>query len=169
MRLRQKARPDPHPLSKCKLSNRKWVYLGNNCKNGYADGEGSSIDRQGLKFIGMFKSGQRIKGDIHKNGEMIFSGNLKDDKPDGSAIFSFEGEYEECRFFRGKRIDTLYKIRKENAENIAKIERIQREKSTAVNSNNNSSRNTNEPNVLVDDLEKEGAKRAASFIFYQLF
>ena len=157
--------------SKCKLKNSNWVYLGNYCKDGYADGEGTSIDRQGLKFIGKFASGERVKGDIHQNGEMIFSGDLKHDKPDGNAICFFEGEYEECRFFRGKRIDTLYKIRKENAKNLAKIEMIQKENNKAASRNhaNNSSRDTNEPNVIVDALEKEGAKRAASFIFDQLF
>jgi len=157
--------------SKCKLKNRNWVYLGSNCKDGYADGEGTSIDRRGLKFIGKFASGERVKGDIHQNGEMIFSGDLKHDKPDGNAICFFEGEYEECRFFRGKRIDTLYKIRKENAKNLAKIEMIQKDNNKAVTryNPNNASSETNEQNVVVDALEKEGAKRAASFIFDQLF
>jgi len=157
--------------SKCKLKNSNWIYLGSNCKDGYADGEGTSIDRQGLKFIGKFASGERVKGDIHQNGEMIFSGDLKHDKPDGNAICFFEGEYEECRFFRGKRIDTLYKIRKENAKNLAKIEMIQKDNNKAVTryNPNNASSETNEQNVVVDALEKEGAKRAASFIFDQLF
>ncbi len=157
--------------AKCRLMNYNWAYLGDSCKNGYADGDGSSIDRKGLKFVGTFKAGQRVKGDIMQNGEMIFSGDLKNDKPDGSAICFFEGEYEECRFFRGKRIDTLYKIRKENAKNLAKMEKMQKENAVAAQRNNNSNNNSqsNKPNALVGAIEKEATRRAASFIFDQLF
>lgn len=159
-----------HQQAKCQVSNSSWVYLGDNCKDGLAEGEGSSLDRQGLKFVGTFKAGQRIKGDILQNGEMIFSGDLKNDKPDGGAICLFEGEYEECRFFRGKRIDTLYKIRKENAKNLAKIEKIQKENAvTASQGNGGNKGQSNKPNAMVDALEKEGTRRAASFIFDQLF
>lgn len=133
-----------------------------------ANGKGSAVDRQGLAFEGTFKAGRRVKGDIHQNGQMIFSGDLKDDKPDGSAICLFEGEYEECRFFRGKRIDTLYKIRKENAKNLAKMEKIQQENAMAP-SRDNSANQSDGSNVMVDALEREATKRAASFIFDQLF
>ena len=155
--------------AKCQLQNNNWAYLGTNCKDGLAEGEGSSLDRQGLKFVGTFKAGQRVKGDILQDGEMIFSGDLKNDKPDGGAICLFEGEYEECRFFRGKRIDTLYKIRKENAKNLAKMEKIQKENALAAQRNNSSNSQPKQSNAMVDALEKEGAKRAASFIFDQLF
>ena len=156
--------------AKCQLMSYNWAYLGDSCKNGYADGEGSSIDRKGLKFVGTFKAGQRVKGDIMQNDEMIFSGDLKNDKPDGGAICLFEGEYEECRFFRGKRIDTLYKIRKENAKNLAKMEKIQKENAMAAQRHNNSNNSqSNKPNALVGAIEKEATRRAASFIFDQLF
>ncbi|MEH6348095.1 MAG: hypothetical protein V7785_23560 [Bermanella sp.] len=162
--------------AKCQVTNSSWVYLGSHCKEGLADGEGSSIDRQGLKFVGTFKAGERVKGDILQNDEMIFSGDLKNDKPDGGAICLFEGEYEECRFFRGKRIDTLYKIRKENAKNLVKIEKIQKQnamtasqRNGSTNRQSNNGSQPNKPNVMVDALEKEGTRRAASFIFDQLF
>jgi hypothetical protein len=153
--------------AKCKLKNDNWVYLGTNCKNGLANGTGNAVDRQGLRFEGDFKAGYRSKGDIHQDGQMIFSGDLKSGKPDGSAICLFEGEYEECRFFRGKRIDTLYKIRKENAKNLAKMEELQKENAMTASYGGNN--NDGGSNVMVDALEKEATKRAASFIFDQLF
>lgn len=154
--------------AKCSLNNHNWAYLGESCLEGLADGEGRSVNRQGLTFIGTFKAGNRITGDIQQDGEMIFSGDFKQDKPNGSAICLFEGEYEECRFFRGKRIDSLYKIRKENAKNLAKMEQIQAEQQhnqpAASQQNNN-----RQSNIVVDAIKKEGAKKAASFIFDQLF
>jgi len=157
--------------AQCSLKNQSWAYLGDNCLDGLADGEGSSIDKQGLKFIGSFKAGNRITGDIHQEGEMIFSGDFKQDKPDGGAICMFEGEYEECRFFRGKRIDTLYKIRKENAKNLAKMEQIQAEqqRNQQASSLQQQQNNNKQSNIVVDAIKKEGTKRAASFIFDQLF
>lgn len=153
--------------AQCRLNNLNWAYLGDNCLDGLADGEGSSVDKQGLKFTGSFKAGNRVTGDIHQDGDMIFSGDFKKDKPDGNAICMFEGEYEECRFFRGKRIDTLYKIRKENAKNLAKMEQLQaQQKQQKLSQNNNAN---GESNIVVDAIKREGTKRAASFIFDQLF
>ncbi len=149
--------------AKCKLKNSNWVYTAENCKDGYAEGEGSAEDRSGLKFIGSFKAGSRVKGEIHQNDEMIFSGELVDDKPSGNAICLFEKEYEECRFFRGKRIDTLYKVRKENAKNMARMEKMQLQRQVSATKAKSST------DHAVDALEKEGMKRAASFIFDQLF
>ena len=155
--------------AKCDLKSTNWAYLGDQCLDGLAHGEGSSVDRQGLTFIGTFKAGERVTGDIEQNGDMIFSGDFKKDKPDGSAICFFEGEYEECRFFRGKRIDTLYKIRKENAKNLAKIEQIQAEQQANQHSRSQQQNNNGQSNIVVDAIKKEGAKKAASFIFDQLF
>lgn len=152
--------------SKCGLSNENWVYLGSQCENGLATGDGESEDKQGLLFKGKFSQGKRTSGEIHQNGEMIFSGNFKQDKPDGNAICLHEGEYEECRFFRGKRIDTLYKLRKENSKNLAKMEALQKENQYTAQSN---TKQDSGSNILVDAVEKEAAKRAASFIFDSFF
>lgn len=147
--------------SKCNLKNENWAYLKGNCKNGFADGQGSSINREGIKFIGVFKSGERVKGDITQGDEMIFSGVFLNDKPNGNGICLFEGEYEECRFFRGKRIDTLYKIRKENAKNLTQMEKLKHGRDQNLQHLKN--------NVMIDALEEEATKRAASFIFDKLF
>lgn len=151
--------------AKCALSNPNWAYLSDHCQNGLADGEGKAVDHQGLTFIGTFKAGERVSGDILQQGEMIFSGNFKQDKPDGSAICLFEGEYEECRFFRGKRIDALYKIRKENAKNLAQMTELQAQQNT----NQTYQEQGNQSNIMVDALKEQGAKKAAAFIFDKLF
>jgi len=149
--------------AKCTLINNDWVYTGSQCKKGMAHGKGSAEDRQGLKFIGLFAAGQRVKGEIHQNNNMIFSGSLVDDKPEGSAICFYEGEYEECRFFKGKRIDTLYKIRKENEKMKGDIAQMKQSRPSA------SSRTKGIGDYAEDALKKEATDRAASFIFDQLF
>jgi len=149
--------------SKCNLTNKDWTYTKGDCKNGMAHGKGNAKDLQGLLFMGTFKDGQRVKGEIHQDGNMIFSGNLVDDKPNGNAICYHEGEYEECRFFKGKRIDTLYKIRKENAKNQENMAKLQQTRSAS------SSQQKGAGDYAAEALKREAANRAASFIFDQLF
>jgi len=147
--------------AKCNMKNDSWVYTGSHCKNGLAHGKGSAKDRQGLTFIGEFKAGDRIKGEIYQNGDMIFKGKLVNDKPEGDSICRYEGEYEECRFFRGKRIDTLYKIRKENAKMKAEL-----------SSNSSQRTNTQEKGAgdyAEDAIKKEAINRTANYIFDKLF
>tara|TARA_R110001599_G_scaffold268051_1_gene468946 strand:+ start:201 stop:1373 length:1173 start_codon:yes stop_codon:yes gene_type:complete len=143
----------------CKVNNTNWAYTGENCSNGLAHGEGSAQDTKGLTFVGTFSEGMRIKGEILQDGNMIFSGMLIDDKPDGSAICFYEGEYEECRFYKGKRIDTLYKIRIENAK--IKHKNPMKYASAAPSKDIT--------DHAVDSLGKEAFSQAASFIFDSLF
>lgn len=149
--------------AKCKLTNPDWAYTGSKCKNGKAHGNGSAVDRSGLKFIGSFVAGKRVKGEIHQSGNMIFSGSLLADKPNGEAICYYEGEYEECRFFKGKRIDTLYKIRKENAKMKEEMTQLRQASPGSASQENGIS------DYAIDALEKEAADRAANFIFDSLF
>ena len=41
----------------------------------------------------------------------MYHGEIKDAKPHGKGVCFQEGEPEECKFYMGKRIDTLYKQR----------------------------------------------------------
>ena len=93
---------------------------------------------------------------------MIFAGNLVDDKPDGNAICYYESEHEECRFYKGKRIDTLYKLRKENAKMSAK-------KKQTLYTTPGYSKQKGVNDYAVDALQREGANRAADFLFDSLF
>ena len=148
-----------------KLKNDNWAYTGKACENGLAHGMGRAEDNAGLKFIGMFENGQRTKGEIFQAGNMIFEGNLVDDKPNGNAICYYEGEHEECRFYKGKRIDTLYKIRKENAKMKEDMARMQPARS--VSASNTSPKGVGD--YAVDAVQQEGIDRATSFIFDSLF
>lgn len=151
--------------AKCKMKNDSWVYTGSHCKDGLANGKGRAKDRQGLTFVGEFKAGERIKGEIYQNGDMIFNGSLVNDKPEGNAICRYEGEYEECRFFRGKRIDALYKIRKENAKMQARL--------SSINASNSSQRTNTQAkgagDYAADAIKKEAINRTTDFIFDKLF
>ena len=149
----------------CKLKNPNWAYTGKSCKNGYADGQGSAEDIKGLKFIGTFAKGHRIKGEIHQAGNMIFSGDLVDDKPNGSAICLHEGEYEECRYYKGKRIDTLYKIRRENTK--MRVEMAKNSKPQVMSYSG--AKETGITDYASDAMQREASDRASNFIFDQLF
>lgn len=45
-----------------------------------------AINADGLRYQGNFKAGQRVDGEIYQNGEMIFAGQLVEDKPHGEAL-----------------------------------------------------------------------------------
>jgi len=150
----------------CKLVNTHWAYTGESCKGGLATGKGSAEDNQGLKFIGSFANGKRVEGDIYQNEEMIFSGKLVDDKPHGNAVCLHEGEYEECRYFKGKRIDTLYKIRKENDKMRADMKRNKQARPISTYSSSQSSSVTD---YAVNAAQKEATDRAVNYIFDSLF
>ena len=146
---------------KCALISTNWAYIEGECVNKLAEGKGVAINADGLRYEGSFKAGQRVDGEIYQNGEMIFAGQLVEDKPHGEALCLYEGEYEECRFYKGKRIDSLYKIRLEIAKQTEQNERLARQ-----NMVKNSSSTTN---LVVDAVKKEGAKRAATYLFDRLF
>jgi len=94
---------------------------------------------------------------------MISDGELVDDKPNGSAICLYEGEYEECGFYKGKRIDTLYMMRLENANMQQQMARMQK-------GNSDSGRQSKDAGeYAMDAIKEEGVKRAADCIFDKLF
>ena len=146
---------------KCSLVSDNWTYIEGDCVNSLAQGKGIAVNVEGLRFEGSFNEGKRTEGEILQNGEMIFAGKLEDDKPHGEALCQYEGEYEECRFYKGKRIDSLYKIRLEMAK--------QTEANTLLAQKTQGSRPSSASDIAIDAVKKEGAKRAATFLFDQLF
>ncbi len=46
----------------------------------------------------------------------MYDGSLENGKPNGKGVCFHEGEPEECKFYHGKRIDSLYKQRIEMAK-----------------------------------------------------
>ena len=92
----------------CALNSSK----GNNCKNKFAHGNGVaihiSIDKE---FEGTFINGKFGKGLLKEYGNEIFDGSFVNGIPDGYGICFPNGVPEECRYYKGKRIDTIQKMR----------------------------------------------------------
>jgi hypothetical protein len=98
----------------CRLKSSGWVYLSKSCKQGLADGQGEAINgAKNLKFVGLFKLGHRTQGELYANNQLMYDGSLKNDRPHGTGTCMHEGEPEECKFYKGKRTDVLYKQRLE--------------------------------------------------------
>ena len=96
----------------CNLVEDMWIYQSDACKGALAHGTGSATHlTSDLKFVGEFKQGVRIKGLIVASGVEMYDGPVKDGRPDGAGICFHEGEPEECKFYRGKRVDAVYKQR----------------------------------------------------------
>ncbi len=141
---------------KCKLLNSGWVYLGNNCNNNLASGNGSAINFDGkTKFNGEFQDGLFLSGTLingnnklegqFRNGklngkaisyiddEIIYEGEYRDGYQHGKGVCLYNNEYESCEYFHNKRVDTLYKQRiiKKEDEKKRKLlaqEQIKRDK-----------------------------------------
>jgi len=97
---------------KCDLKEKLWVYQGDACKNGLAHGKGTAVNlEKTLKFEGEFRDGERIKGLIIANGIEMYDGPVRNGRPDGQGICFYEGEPEECKYYRGKRVDAVFKQR----------------------------------------------------------
>ncbi len=158
----------------CKLKEDNWVYNSKACRNGYANGTGEAEHVNGtLRFEGTFKNGKRTRGIIYQNDEPLFDGAIVAGKPDGMGVCYNNGEPEECRYYKGKRIDTLYKQRIEMAAQTRymemlkdEIEKLKRGQVVAANGGP-------EPTTMSDDmmsaLKKEAARQITGAIFDQLF
>ena len=102
---------------RCKTKEAGWIYKGKQCKNGFAHGRGEAVNTEKqLSYIGQFSQGQRTNGKILYKGTPMYDGSLENGKPNGKGVCFHEGEPEECKFYHGKRIDSLYKQRIEMAK-----------------------------------------------------
>ena len=169
----------------CKLKNQDWEYLSKACKGGYAQGQGQAINEEkSLKFVGQFKAGLRIQGEIFAFGKLMYDGPLKNDRPHGKGICMHEGEPEDCNYYKGKRTDVLYKQRiefakqremlastekrinqslKETESNIdEKLANIQVQSGTGY-------QGASAQDLVMDAVKKKAAEEAADFLFDQLF
>ncbi|MEH6345989.1 MAG: hypothetical protein V7785_12940 [Bermanella sp.] len=183
----------------CVLHDNKWLYLSKSCSGKYAHGEGKAQTESGLTFIGLFKNGYRVKGEVLLNGSLKYDGNIKNGRPHGEGVCIHNGEPEACKFYKGKRIDGLYKQRIEFAIQSEKLEKQQQEivkqqnKILATQNKQNrmletqrklateragssqpvqykhSTETNTAPNPLESALKRKAADKAADFIFDQLF
>ncbi|MEC4678820.1 MAG: hypothetical protein VST69_08725 [Nitrospirota bacterium] len=96
----------------CQLKEQTWFYHSNTCKKGLAHGKGLAVHLNGqLKFEGVFKKGVRISGLLSHGGTPMYDGPISGGRPDGIGICFHQGEPEECKYYKGKRVDVIYKQR----------------------------------------------------------
>jgi len=126
---------------KCFMKEKQWIYLSKACKGKYANGKGVALHYNGeLKFKGVIKSGLRTSGVLSYAGTPMFDGSLKDGRPNGKGICFHEGEPEECKYYKGKRVDVIYKQRMANIKQqramdakMAEMKRMQDEQNKKIN------------------------------------
>lgn len=98
----------------CPMQEYDWYYTGKDCKDELAHGKGKAINPfEGMYFEGMIEAGQPAEGTLYRNNKEVFEGAFKNGKPNGEGICFYQGEPEECKYYKGKRIDSLHKQRQE--------------------------------------------------------
>lgn len=162
----------------CPMKEEGWFYKSGTCKNGVADGKGEAVHRDGvLSFKGRFVKGKRTKGLMLANNVDVFDGKIVGGKPAGKGICFYSGEPEECKYYRGKRVDAIYKQRialerqqKQIDEKMAEMKREQQSQLSAMKkSMQNQSTASQDGNGIGDALAKEASKKVMSEIFNRLF
>ncbi len=171
----------------CKLKEDNWVYLSKSCSGNYAHGFGKAQTFTGLTFIGTFNNGFRIKGEILAGGVLKYDGTLKNGKPHGEGVCMHKGEPEACKYYKGKRIDVLYKQRIEFAIQSEKFEKQQRllakqqqdilasqkelasERRNRVPVNSGVGGGKTAGDLVASAIKRKAADKAADLLFDQLF
>ena len=162
---------------KCKVKESGWIYKGSNCKTGYAHGTGDAINTdKSLSYTGLFHNGYRVNGKVKYNGQPMYDGKMKQGKPNGSGICFHEAEPEECKYYEGKRVDSLYKQRIEMAKQQKimdeKLEKMQQAQNAQYKQMQSQMRNTPaaaKSKDFGDVIIEEGQRRVVNKIFDSLF
>lgn len=172
----------------CDLLEDTWIYKDDACKDGLAHGKGSAVHiSSDLKFVGEFKQGARTRGLIIASGVEMYDGPVKDGRPEGEGICFHEGEPEECRFYRGKRVDAVYKQRIALAKQRKFMEEQQARQQAQIDSLRNDVKNTQFAiqqrsvptsagglqqgmgDVLMDAAKRKAADKVMDAVFDKLF
>ena len=169
----------------CKLKNNEWIYLSKSCKGSFAHGQGEAVNEdKNLRYVGQFKNGLRVQGEIFAYGKLMYDGPLKSERPHGTGTCIHEGEPEECKFYKGKRTDVLYKQRIEFAkqrEMMASTEKrindslkqteskIDEKLANIQVQSGTGYQGASAKNLVMDAVKKKAAEEAADFLFDQLF
>ncbi len=109
--IEEKAVAELKAQKKCAMGSIEWVFIEGTCKNKLAHGEGVAVTLEGKRFEGEFNHGLFSQGQYFEGGELVFDGPYQNDLPHGLGICRFEGAFEECKQYKGERIDALYKQR----------------------------------------------------------
>ena len=100
-----------------------WFFIEGSCsgEEKLAQGLGVAETLDGSRLEGNFDKGYMIKGKLFAAGQMIYHGLFERGVPHGGGICQYEGALEECRYYNGQRVDTLFKIRQEMAVYMERI------------------------------------------------
>ncbi len=155
----------------CALHENKWFYLSKECLGGYAHGTGEAKTISGLTFVGTFENGYRINGEISANNTLMYDGALKDGRPHGSGVCMNMGEPEECKYYKGKRIDVLFKQRIEFAKQTELLTQQQQmiEAKLASMSQHRQPQSPTAGDMVVSAIQRKATEKAVSLLFDQLF
>ncbi len=158
----------------CALHNPKWIYLSESCLDNVAHGFGRAKTTTGLMFIGAFKDGYRVQGEIYANNILMYDGNLKNGRPHGDGVCIYRGEPESCKYYKGKRIDVLFIQRiefKHQRDELKEQTRILARQQEFIEN-----RLTNPPinrapqdNVITNAIKRKAAEKAMDLLFNSLF
>jgi len=124
----------------CRVNEDGWIYQGKQCKGSWVHGEGKSVNSEkNLSFIGLYRNGKRVKGLVSYNNQPMFDGVISNGRPNGAGICFYKGDPEKCEFYKGKRVDVIYKQRLVNAEQerrmdvkLAEMKRMQEQQNARI-------------------------------------
>lgn len=158
----------------CTLYDSKWIYLSDSCLGNLAHGIGQAKTITGLTFIGVFDKGYRVKGEIYLNNTLMYDGDLKDGKPHGEGVCIYKGEPESCKYYKGKRIDVLFKQRiefkyqrnelKEQTRILAKQQEVIENKLANI-----PAFSAQQDNTMGNVLKRKATEKAIDLLFDKLF
>lgn len=151
----------------CPMASDTWVYTGELCVNGLAHGQGSAQHYQSSwRFEGVIESGLPIDGVLYENDTEIYEGVFKEGVAHGNGVCYFEGLPEECRYFKGQRIDTLHKQRLEFDRQQTLANKASKRQPVVTRQ---VVQQPAERNTLGDAVGDELLEQGAKFIFDKLF
>ncbi len=155
----------------CSLHEDKWIYLSQECLGGFAHGTGKAKTLTGLSFVGKFENGYRVNGEIFANNILMYGGHLKEGRPHGNGVCMNKGEPEECKYYKGKRIDVLFKQRIEFAKQTELLTNQQKliEAKLASMTTRNPSQPPTANDMVMTAMKKKAAEKAIGYLFDHLF
>ena len=140
---------------KCSMESENWIYIEGSCKNKLGHGKGVAVTLEGNRFEGEFALGMFSRGQYFENEKMVYEGPYENGLPHGLGVCFFEGSFEECKQYKGQRIDSLFKQRQYMRKELALSRK-------ANNSEADSSSSSGKLGYLSDLNSEDDIKRTVS-------